>query len=1324
MKRNNLTYNIDHKLIVCMKHDYCLFVNSLKHHLRAIHAVKDERLHATLTKIETLNVKDSRQIHLLVDALTISHLTIDTSYRSDLTACKQNTQFVNKHKRAIEKHLSKEHDIDHVKSKIKFAAINIEVVCVQFLFSRLYYDAFAVVKSIQTSTINLSAIFSSHAEFASRAKSSLHEDFINLENQYRSNQEQWQQSFDRFLSNDDQYIHQTSSWIRSIDINRWVQTLSIEKKNIWELVHAIHSSKNRCFTISMRTQTKLHAKNSKIFTIENLIEQIVVRSLINLRAKTTSRVTITFINRIIDRIFNSFEENRMQFKIFTSVQETSIMNRYASLWSDLLLFLLKLIEDDECCSVLSTRYFRNFRILKDCMNNIQRIKEDLLAVNTQQLSLEDCLSVFDLEKNSKESSKSLSTHANDFINEIDRMSFVLIRYRWDEFSFVNSIIDFVALHIINEEDVWIRAQNFFSRLSDWIHCMQLLLLNHCFKESRTQQASFVNMKELIRKECDQFLKNFTFNSIVELSWWRLLSWIASNDFVRHSIIIVNEDCTLINHKNVEFHVATWRHDLHAMLESINQICEKTLLFNLHETSKFRVDDLIDNLVDIKSKKFFFDESRNDLDTIRDWLFERLHAILDLTVNFFKIVRDVKLVREFVVNDYLLANQKFLRLMSMLIYWIFDLSSRRKKIADIAWCNNETARNLFISHDLMILIIEYHKSQWRIETRSIARFLTFAIDQLLIKYLIYVSFFVQFLHVCMQFLLNREFLFWDRDHVWSTNKFESEHKRQSAQLLSCVMITRDYQHIAIDLNRRVLREKTSKLYEISQHFEQKTLHAENLFDSKLNEFYDDDDLVDMTFNSISKMHSWQTSHTTFTNQINYDNDVDLHARMIDSLLAIYRQVNQNWHRLIAQLSSLIVIASNHKRLSSRDSFSMIESIKRHRMSFRFKVRRELWKWSIIEIELQRIFESHAESRSLNQRNDLIMIARSRLEIIVVMLTSDEKSLLFVVSSQLSSAQVTMIIVFLIALKQNLLRRCMKWNVICACYDLDTTSQQMHAVFSLLLMNIETTITSNFVSFARFLHATNRLNRIVLDEAHLLLIASHYRSRIVELNVLRRVFCSLICMTITLSSFVELKIKKLLHFTQCDILRASSDKLNLKYCVQSLTSTNDDSCDEKELIEQTIEICMQNIVLWNIMSIAREICYVRLKIVNRLLTKSLSCEFYHEKLSSSQRDELIIAWSQRLFERYIIVTTTFKASVHYFFVRKIVHVDALDELVNYEQEIDRAERDELHAVCLTLLLIKWKVSWNSNYQSDFLTRNRKKMTRYLRARICLRRHLIAI
>jgi len=71
---------------------------------------------------------------------------------------------------------------------------------------------------------------------------------------------------------------------------------------------------------------KVHAKIFKSLTIETLIEQVVVHSLTNLRAKIISRGMFEIINRITSRILNFFEENRMQFRIFTSVQNIDIMS--------------------------------------------------------------------------------------------------------------------------------------------------------------------------------------------------------------------------------------------------------------------------------------------------------------------------------------------------------------------------------------------------------------------------------------------------------------------------------------------------------------------------------------------------------------------------------------------------------------------------------------------------------------------------------------------------------------------------------------------------------------------------------------------------------------------------------------------------------------------------------------------------------------------------------------------------------------------------------------------------------------------------------------
>lgn len=99
----------------------------------------------------------------------------------------------------------------------------------------------------------------------------------------------------------------------------------------------------------------------------------------------------------------------MQSRIFTGVQNTSTMNRYAAQWSDLLLFLLKLAESNESCLTLSVRYIRHLPSFDACMKCIQTLGEALLAVNTKQLSLENCLREFVEEEEGEEDVKSNSS---------------------------------------------------------------------------------------------------------------------------------------------------------------------------------------------------------------------------------------------------------------------------------------------------------------------------------------------------------------------------------------------------------------------------------------------------------------------------------------------------------------------------------------------------------------------------------------------------------------------------------------------------------------------------------------------------------------------------------------------------------------------------------------------------------------------------------------------------------------------------------------------------------------------------------------------------
>ena len=472
---------------------------------------------------------------------------------------------------------------------------------------------------------------------------------------------------------------------------------------------------------------------------------------------------------------------------------------------------------------------------------------------------------------------------------------------------------------------------------------------------------------------------------------------------------------------------------------------------------------------------------------------------------------------------------------------------------------------------------------------------------------------------------------------------------------------------------------------------------------------------------------QTNHIAFINRMIYDNDVDLFSDFTDELLANYLKISFRWHEEIVQLHAVRSVSEIHKRLFSRDLISTF--FKRQNRNSNLKIRSELWIWLVIEHCMKQLFDSQAESRSMNQRNELLMIARSRSKMLVMMSTDSDKILLFVILSQLSRAKIIIVIVSLIALKQDLQKRCKQWSIHCMSYDSFFTRNQLHAVSSLLLVNIENVVTSDFVEFAQTLHVNDRLNRIVLNEIHQLLIINHYRQRMSFISQFRDIFVSFVCMIDTLSLIVEMNLKQMLHFTRCDTVRVSNDRSNLQYCVQTISTSNDRSSeDDNLLINETIRVCMQNIKIWKAVvsddriSIARDIVYVRNKQVRKILTEIIDCEFYHETLSREKRTRMTIAWSQEKIDLFLVATSSFSVDVHYSFIRKVIHLNAFDDLVNYEQKIERVDRDDLSTICLTLLADRWFVQWNSKYRTDFLNYDCVRMTKFLQDQQCYRELLI--
>ena len=165
---------------------------------------------------------------------------------------------------------------------------------------------------------------------------------------------------------------------------------------------------------------------------------------------------------------------------------------------------------------------------------MDRVVHALVAVNTDALDLADYLR-----------DSSLQLHAMDICEQVRDLSTSLVRVTHDHSPFQTGVVAFAALKTLSSDGAWVGAHDFSRFLSSMIHCMQLWLLGYSIESDRQSSQGDVRMQDLVRQECDEFLVNTTSTTIAELSFWRLLTWKARNDTVRHPVTTLNADCTQV-----------------------------------------------------------------------------------------------------------------------------------------------------------------------------------------------------------------------------------------------------------------------------------------------------------------------------------------------------------------------------------------------------------------------------------------------------------------------------------------------------------------------------------------------------------------------------------------------------------------------------------------------------------------------------------------------------------------------------------------------------------------------------------------------------------
>jgi hypothetical protein len=150
------------------------------------------------------------------------------------------------------------------------------------------------------------------------------------------------------------------------------------------------------------------------------------------------------------------------------------------------------------------------------------------------------------------------------------------------------------------------------------------------------------------------------------------------------------------------------------------------------------------------------------------------------------------------------------------------------------------------------------------------------------------------------------------------------------------------------------------------------------------------------------------------------------------------------------------------------------------------------------------------RSPGQRRGLFFLLRKVAELIVVLPTAGGKSTLFLLAGSLSESRVNLIIVPLVALKTDLYQKAMANGIPTSIWE---NLYKNTPPTPIVLVSVESVMHLDFLGWCQSLISEGKLDRIIIDECHLVPEADSYRKYMREVFHLRKLAIPLVLTTAT-------------------------------------------------------------------------------------------------------------------------------------------------------------------------------------------------------------------